>query len=117
MRDAGRGAIVNIGSLYASVAPDPCFYDHMALDPPFLKPAAYGASKAGVLHLTRYFARLWGPHGVRVNALSPGGVAGGQDSEFVAQVHCACPAADAWPSSKTTSPGRSSSSPRTRRAT
>jgi NAD(P)-dependent dehydrogenase (short-subunit alcohol dehydrogenase family) len=83
MRDAGRGSIVNIGSLYASVAPDPGLYSHLPGDPPFLKPAAYGASKAGVLNLTRYFARLWGPHGVRVNALSPGGVAGGQDDEFV----------------------------------
>jgi NAD(P)-dependent dehydrogenase (short-subunit alcohol dehydrogenase family) len=83
MRDAGRGSIVNIGSLYASIAPDPGLYDHMEADPPFLKPAAYGASKAGVVSLTRYLARLWGPHGVRVNALSPGGVAGGQDDEFL----------------------------------
>jgi NAD(P)-dependent dehydrogenase (short-subunit alcohol dehydrogenase family) len=83
MRDAGRGSIVNIGSLYASVAPEPRFYDHIQADPPFLKPAAYGASKAGVVSLTRYFARLWGPHGVRVNALSPGGVEGGQDDEFL----------------------------------
>jgi NAD(P)-dependent dehydrogenase (short-subunit alcohol dehydrogenase family) len=85
MRDAGRGAIVNIGSLYATVAPEPSFYEHMNVDPPFLKPAAYGASKAAVVNLTRYFARLWGPSGVRVNALSPGGVAGGQDAEFVAK--------------------------------
>jgi NAD(P)-dependent dehydrogenase (short-subunit alcohol dehydrogenase family) len=88
MRDAGRGSIVNIGSLYASVAPDPAFYDHMGLDPPFLKPAAYGASKAGVLALTRYFAKLWGPDGVRVNAISPGGVAGDQDDEFLRK-YCA----------------------------
>jgi NAD(P)-dependent dehydrogenase (short-subunit alcohol dehydrogenase family) len=84
----GRGAIVNIGSLYASVAPDPSFYDHLPVDPPFLKPPAYGASKAGVIQLTRYFARLWGPQGVRVNALSPGGVRGDQDPEFV-QKYCA----------------------------
>jgi NAD(P)-dependent dehydrogenase (short-subunit alcohol dehydrogenase family) len=88
MRDAGRGSIVNIGSLYATLAPDPAFYEHMGLDPPFLKPAAYGASKAGVLALTRYFAKLWGPHGVRVNAISPGGVAGGQDAEFLRK-YCA----------------------------
>jgi NAD(P)-dependent dehydrogenase (short-subunit alcohol dehydrogenase family) len=80
MADAGRGSIVNIGSLYASVAPDPSFYDHI---PGFLKPPAYGASKAGVVALTRYFARLWGPRGVRVNTLSPGGVLGGQDPEFI----------------------------------
>ena len=81
MCEAGRGSIVNIGSLYASVAPIPSLYDH--IEPPFTKPAAYGASKAAVINLTRYFARLWGPCGVRVNALSPGGVLGGQDAEFV----------------------------------
>ncbi len=81
MCEAGAGSIVNIGSLYASIAPIPAFYAH--LDPPFTKPAAYGASKAAVVNLTRYYARLWGPRGVRVNALSPGGVAGGQDPEFV----------------------------------
>ncbi|HET7647682.1 MAG TPA: SDR family oxidoreductase [Gaiellaceae bacterium] len=88
---AGRGAIVNIGSLYATVAPEPRFYDHLHVDPPFLKPAAYGASKAGVLALTRYFARLWGPRGVRVNALSPGGVRGGQDPEFRAKYEARVP--------------------------
>jgi NAD(P)-dependent dehydrogenase (short-subunit alcohol dehydrogenase family) len=81
MCEAGGGAIVNIGSLYASIAPIPALYDH--IDPAFTKPAAYGASKAAVVNLTRYFARLWGPYGVRVNALSPGGVRGGQDDEFV----------------------------------
>jgi NAD(P)-dependent dehydrogenase (short-subunit alcohol dehydrogenase family) len=81
MRDRGSGSIVNIGSVYASQAPDPRLYEH--LEPAFLKPPAYGASKAGVVALTRYFARLWGPAGVRVNALSPGGVAAGQDPEFV----------------------------------
>jgi len=83
MRDRGSGSIINIASLYASMAPDPSFYDHIDVDPPFLKPPAYGASKMGVLSLTGYFARLWGPAGVRVNALSPGGVAGGQDPEFL----------------------------------
>jgi NAD(P)-dependent dehydrogenase (short-subunit alcohol dehydrogenase family) len=78
---AGRGSIVNIGSLYASIAPIPSLYDH--IEPQFTKPAAYGASKASVINLTRYYARLWGPYGVRVNALSPGGVRGGQDDEFV----------------------------------
>ncbi|MDQ3768594.1 MAG: SDR family oxidoreductase [Actinomycetota bacterium] len=82
---ARRGAIVNIGSLYASVAPEPGFYDHLE---GFLKPPAYGASKAGLVQLTKYFARLWGPSGVRVNALSPGGVRGGQDPEFLRK-YCA----------------------------
>lgn len=82
MVKAGRGSIINIGSLYASVAPAPHFYDHITCDPPFLKPPAYGASKAALVNLTKYFATQWGPHGVRVNALSPGGVLGEQDEEF-----------------------------------
>jgi len=82
MARAGVGSIVNIGSLYGKVSPDQRFYDHLALDPPFLKPAAYGMSKAAVSALTRYLATLWGPDGVRVNTLSPGGVLGDQDPQF-----------------------------------
>jgi NAD(P)-dependent dehydrogenase (short-subunit alcohol dehydrogenase family) len=82
MAQRGHGAIVNIGSLYASVSPDARFYEHLPTDPPFLKPPAYGASKAALVNLTRYLATHWGPAGVRVNALSPGGVEGGQDPEF-----------------------------------
>ncbi|WP_327324794.1 SDR family oxidoreductase [Streptomyces sp. NBC_01210] len=82
MARRGRGSVINIGSLYGSVAPDPRFYDHIELDPPFLKPPAYGMSKAGVAALTRYLATFWGPSGVRVNTLSPGGVLGGQDPQF-----------------------------------
>lgn len=83
MARAGRGSIINIGSLYASVAPDAAFYSHIPADPPFLKPPAYGASKAAVINLTKYFATAWGGRGVRVNALSPGGVLGDQDPEFI----------------------------------
>jgi NAD(P)-dependent dehydrogenase (short-subunit alcohol dehydrogenase family) len=82
MVKAGRGSIINIGSLYASVAPDSRLYDHIECDPPFLKPPAYGASKAAVVNMTRYLATLWAPCGLRVNALSPGGVSGDQDPEF-----------------------------------
>ncbi len=82
MVDTARGSIINIGSLYAGVSPDARFYEHIPSDPPFLKPPAYGASKAAVVNLTRYLATLWAPYNVRVNALSPGGVLGGQDEEF-----------------------------------
>jgi NAD(P)-dependent dehydrogenase (short-subunit alcohol dehydrogenase family) len=83
MLAAGRGSIINIGSLYATVAPDARLYDHLPFDPPFLKPPAYGASKAAVVNLTRYLAALWGAMGIRVNALSPGGVLGEQDDTFI----------------------------------
>jgi NAD(P)-dependent dehydrogenase (short-subunit alcohol dehydrogenase family) len=82
MAERGAGSIINIGSLYASVSPDQRFYDHMPGDLPFLKSPAYGASKAGVVNMTKYFSTLWGRRGVRVNTLSPGGVLGGQDDQF-----------------------------------
>lgn len=85
MAAAGRGSIVNIGSLYASVSPDQRFYDHLPGDLPFLKSPAYGASKAAVVNMTKYFSTLWGLKGVRVNTLSPGGVRGGQDAQFTAK--------------------------------
>jgi NAD(P)-dependent dehydrogenase (short-subunit alcohol dehydrogenase family) len=78
----GQGSIVNIGSLYGTASPDASFYTHIECDPPFVKPPAYAASKAGVIQLTKYLATHWGPYGVRVNTLSPGGVEGGQDADF-----------------------------------
>jgi NAD(P)-dependent dehydrogenase (short-subunit alcohol dehydrogenase family) len=91
MARARRGSIINIGSLYASVAPDARFYDHIVSDPPFLKPPAYGASKAAVVNLTKYFATAWGPFGVRVNTLSPGGVLGAQDDQFKSKFNARVP--------------------------
>jgi NAD(P)-dependent dehydrogenase (short-subunit alcohol dehydrogenase family) len=82
MASRGGGSIINIGSLYASVSPDQRFYDHLPGDLPFLKSPAYGASKAAVVNMTKYFSTLWGARGVRVNTLSPGGVLGGQDDQF-----------------------------------
>lgn len=93
MADASRGSIINIGSLYASVSPDQRFYDHLAGDLPFLKSPAYGASKAAVVNLTKYFATLWGPSGVRVNTLSPGGVLAAQDESFKAKYAARVPLA------------------------
>ena len=86
MQRSGGGSIVNIGSLYASISPDPSFYSHI---PGFVKPAAYGASKAGVVQLTKWLARRLAP--VRVNTLSPGGVRGGQDDEFLAKYNARVP--------------------------
>jgi NAD(P)-dependent dehydrogenase (short-subunit alcohol dehydrogenase family) len=86
MQRSGGGSIVNIGSLYASISPDPSFYTHI---PGFVKPAAYGASKAGVVQLTKWLARRLAP--VRVNTLSPGGVRGNQDDEFLAKYNARVP--------------------------
>ena len=85
MAARGDGSIVNIGSLYASVSPDPNFYEHLAGNAPFIKSPAYGASKAGVVSLSKFFATHWAGRGIRVNTLSPGGVLAGQDEQFKAK--------------------------------
>jgi NAD(P)-dependent dehydrogenase (short-subunit alcohol dehydrogenase family) len=85
MAERGGGAIINVGSLYASVSPDPHFYTHLSGNAPFIKSPAYGASKAGVVNLSKFFATHWAGSGVRVNTLSPGGVLAGQDEAFKAK--------------------------------
>ena len=59
MLAAGRGSIVNIGSMSGYIVNKP------------QPQAQYNASKAGVHHLTKSLAAEWGAHGVRVNAVAP----------------------------------------------
>jgi NAD(P)-dependent dehydrogenase (short-subunit alcohol dehydrogenase family) len=78
MRIAQRpGAIVNIGSIYGMVSPvqDIYAYREEQTGVPFVKPVAYSAAKSGIYNLTRYCATYWGRHGIRVNTLTPSGVA------------------------------------------
>ncbi|MGA3090317.1 MAG: SDR family oxidoreductase [Terriglobales bacterium] len=63
-----RGVILNIGSLYSHLAPDYRMYDGKE----FANPPSYGAAKAGVIQFTKYLSSFLSPHGIRVNALSPG---------------------------------------------
>src|SRR4051794_23891931 len=60
MIDAGRGSIVNVGSISAIIVNRPQWQ------------ASYNASKAAVHQLSKSLAAEWAPYSVRVNAIAPG---------------------------------------------
>jgi NAD(P)-dependent dehydrogenase (short-subunit alcohol dehydrogenase family) len=78
LQASGSGSVINIGSIYGVSGPDWNLYTDTQMG----NPAAYGASKGGLLQLTRWLATTMAP-GVRVNAISPGGIARGQAQTFV----------------------------------
>ena len=57
MLETGKGSIVNVASIVGLGA--------------FPGRSAYGAAKAGIMHLTQTLACEWGPRGIRVNAIAP----------------------------------------------
>ncbi len=89
MVPARRGSVVLTASVYGVAAPDQRIYQGCSPagniyggSDPLNCPAAYTASKGGLIALARHLAALWGPAGVRVNCLTPGGVYDGQEEAF-----------------------------------
>jgi NAD(P)-dependent dehydrogenase (short-subunit alcohol dehydrogenase family) len=87
--NSSKGAsIINIGSIYGQFAPDWSLYKGTNMS----NPAAYNASKGGLLQLTRWLATTLAPR-IRVNAISPGGIYRDQPKKFVTRYEARTPLA------------------------
>ena len=82
------GVILNIASDLSVISPDQRLYKkdgvNSNLQP--VKPVTYSVIKSGLIGLTKYLATYWCDHGIRCNALSPGGVYLDQGIEFTSRV-------------------------------
>jgi NAD(P)-dependent dehydrogenase (short-subunit alcohol dehydrogenase family) len=82
------GSIINISSDLGLIAPDQNLYKDKdkSREEQNVKPVTYSVVKTGIIGLTRYLATYWPDHGVRCNALCPGGVENNQSDDFINRV-------------------------------
>lgn len=79
MKEKKSGRIINIGSIYGIVPPDKKIYGNSRRN----NSEIYGATKAGVIQLTKYLAAYLAEYNIQVNAVSPGGIFNNQDKFFL----------------------------------
>lgn len=79
MKKQRRGNIVFMSSIYGFSAPRFEIYEGTSMT----MPVEYSAIKGGIINLTKYLASYLGIYGIRVNAISPGGVLNGQSEKFI----------------------------------
>jgi len=78
-RKQGSGNLINLASVYGSMAPRFEVYNNTKMT----MPVEYAAIKSGIIQLTRYFSQYYKGYGLRVNSLSPGGILDGQSELFL----------------------------------
>lgn len=78
LRNSNNASIINIASIYGFLAPDWSLYKETLMG----NPAAYAASKAGLIQFTRWLSTTVAPE-IRVNSISPGGIFRNQPEVFV----------------------------------
>ena len=78
LKVAQGASIINIASIYGMYGPDWSLYEGTSMS----NPAAYGASKGGLIQFTRWLATTVAPY-IRVNSISPGGIFRSQPESFV----------------------------------
>jgi NAD(P)-dependent dehydrogenase (short-subunit alcohol dehydrogenase family) len=89
MASIKKGVILNISSDLSVISPDQRLYKVIGVDSALqpVKPLTYSVIKSGLIGMTLYLSTYWSSDGVRVNALSPGGVYENQDKEFVSKIN------------------------------
>ena len=86
LKNSKSGSIINISSIYGINGPDLSLYEGTEMG----NPAAYAASKGGLIQLTRWLATTIAPD-VRVNSISPGGIWRNQPIDFVERYEARTP--------------------------
>lgn len=87
---SSKGVIINVASFYGVISPDFRLYSEGDRK----NSEVYGATKAGVIQMTKYFAVHLADRHIRVNAISPGGIfnpASPQTDEFIQNYSYRCP--------------------------
>ncbi|MDC1060506.1 SDR family oxidoreductase, partial [Alphaproteobacteria bacterium] len=85
-----KGRIINISSIYGMVSPDQNLYTKFNRR----NSEVYGASKAGLIQMTKYFASQYNKTNVLVNAIAPGGILNNknpQHKDFLKKYSSKCP--------------------------
>lgn len=77
MEKSVSASIINVSSIYGVAGQKVSMYEGLG----YLTPAAYAASKGGLIQLTTYLATVLAPK-IRVNCISPGGIERGQEEVF-----------------------------------
>ena len=95
MEHAGAGSMIFLSSIYGIVGNDQHIYEGSNLRELYLGDntseskqvyahPVYAAAKGAVISLTRFLAAYWGDNNIRVNCISPGGLAHpGENEEFL----------------------------------
>lgn len=91
--DGKGGVILNIASDLSVISPDQRLYrkDGLKDDLQPVKPVTYSIIKSGLVGLTKYLSTYWIEHGIRCNALSPGGIYNAQGKDFVEKLQSLIP--------------------------
>lgn len=90
LKSPGKASIINIASDVGVISPDHRIYEpnlernYEGVD--FNTTLSYSATKAALIHMTKYWATYWAKKGIRVNAISPAGIFNNQNEKFMREL-------------------------------